>query len=425
MKVITTHNYVDFDALASLILAKKIFSQAEILIPQNLNKGVKDFLSLYKDEIFPMKALAEHVVCEDLILVDTQKPPAEIVEFKNGIVFDHHPPFLLPAGWSGRIEAVGATVTLLLQEILSRKLQLSNAERTLTALALYTDTLSFTTTSTAFADIEALFYLWENGFNQTMLQRFANLPLTDKQQDILHELLENGMVLTIKGYNIQIFSTRQDYVHGVNQIIKSLMDIRGADCIFLILHEKEKALIVGRSITEKINVGKALGNMGGGGHAGAASARVLEMKLEDIVTQLKKYLEKNIEAGLLAKHIMSAPVRTIDQMTSVSEAEELMNKLGHNGFVVVDKGKTVGIFSRRDLMKVKKHGLGHAPVKGYMSKKVLSVLPETPVNQIQKTMVEKDIGRLPVIDELGNLKGIVTRTDLLRVYQEEQTRTNP
>jgi len=74
----------------------------------------------------------------------------------------------------------------------------------------------------------------------------------------------------------------------------------------------------------------------------------------------------------------------------------------------------VGIISRRDVDKAIKHGLQHAPVKGFMTTKVLTVDVEAPWEEVQRMMVQHDIGRLPVVEE-GNLVGIVSRSDVLRL----------
>jgi tRNA nucleotidyltransferase (CCA-adding enzyme) len=78
----------------------------------------------------------------------------------------------------------------------------------------------------------------------------------------------------------------------------------------------------------------------------------------------------------------------------------------------------VGIISRRDIDKAKHHGLGHAPVKGYMSRKVITINRQTTLPQIQHLMIEYNIGRLPVVDT-DKLVGIVSRTDVLRTLHGE------
>ncbi|HEY9797494.1 MAG TPA: CBS domain-containing protein, partial [Leptolyngbyaceae cyanobacterium] len=69
--------------------------------------------------------------------------------------------------------------------------------------------------------------------------------------------------------------------------------------------------------------------------------------------------------------------------------------------------------SRRDIDLALHHGFGHAPVKGYMTKNLKTITPQTSLPEIESLMVTYDIGRLPVLED-SQLVGIVTRTDVLR-----------
>ena len=73
------------------------------------------------------------------------------------------------------------------------------------------------------------------------------------------------------------------------------------------------------------------------------------------------------------KDIMSSPVKTVSPETSITEVENIFRKSGHNGVIVYDNGDIKGVFSRRDLKKVRRHDLMQAPVKGYMSKNVIKI----------------------------------------------------
>ncbi len=428
MRVITTHGVTDFDGLAAVILAKKLNPDFRVFLPQKLGKGVMDFLALYRDEFDFLEEVTEEVTeeeIEELILVDTQKIPFSSPENLRLIIYDHHPPFELPPGAEGEVRNVGSTTTILLQKIREEGLQLTEPEKVLAAIAIYSDTLSFTADYTSIEDFKAALYLWEQGFNIFILREFLHLPLNEKQQDLLNELLDHGEVWKIKGLSIHIFRYRhKEYLAGLNQIAQTLMDIRDADAVFLILENGKRQFVVGRAIVPEINLGPIMEKLGGGGHRGAGSALARDLDGDSLVRMLREFLEEEIIAEKSARDIMSSPVKTVTPDTSVAKAEELMEFYGHNGLVIVGEKGIEGIFSRRDLLKVKKHGLSHAPVKGYMSRRVLTIGPETSIPEIQEIMIKNNVGRLPVIDEEKNLLGIVTRSDLLKMHHQEQLEVN-
>lgn len=51
--------------------------------------------------------------------------------------------------------------------------------------------------------------------------------------------------------------------------------------------------------------------------------------------------------------------------------------------------------------------------KDIMSREVVTVTPETTVNQVARTLFEKKISGVPVVDESGKLLGVVTESDLI------------
>ena len=167
-----------------------------------------------------------------------------------------------------------------------------------------------------------------------------------------------------------------------------------------------------------MRVNEVLYPLGGRGQEKAASAVIKGKSCQAVADLILAIITDKIRPAVIARDIMSTPVKTIAQYRTMEDAGRIMLRYGHTGMPVVDGDQMVGMISRRDADKAIVHELGHAPVKGFMTTEVVSISPDTPLSEVQKMVVEYDIGRLPVVDE-GRLVGIVSRTDILRILHGE------
>ncbi len=130
------------------------------------------------------------------------------------------------------------------------------------------------------------------------------------------------------------------------------------------------------------------------------------------------------------KDHMTRPPITAPPEMPMQEALQLMRERGIRRLPVVDKkGKLVGIVSDRDLLHASpsdatslsvwelNYLLSKVTLKDVMTKNVITVTPETPVQEAARIMAEKKIGGLPVV-QAGKVVGIITETDLFRVLLE-------
>ncbi|MBT9173248.1 MAG: Multifunctional CCA protein [Syntrophomonadaceae bacterium] len=422
MRAVTTHKNADFDALASMVAAGKLYPGAVLLSPGVLNQNVQEFASLYKD-VLNIRSPREVDLSqlEMLVVTDTRQKerlalPAALLERVAQIhVYDHHPPADddLPASLLVG-EAVGATTTLLMEKILELQLPLSPFEATLFALGIYEDTGCLTYTGTSERDVAMLHRLWQAGVNVRVVNEFLHKPLSEGQRSILDELLAATEYHEPHGVRVAVtFADSADYVGGLALLTHKLIEIEDVDIVFSVVAMEDRIYIVGRSRLDHFDLTQVLTPFGGKGHARAASATVKGSSLQEVKEKLTAVMYQQLFPVTAAKDIMSSPVRSIEPETPVDRARELMLRYGHSGFPVVEGEKLVGIISRRDLEKAAHHGFGHAPVKGYMNRNPLIAAPEMPVKKLQQIMIEHNVGRLPVL-ESENIVGIVTRTDVLR-----------
>lgn len=109
-----------------------------------------------------------------------------------------------------------------------------------------------------------------------------------------------------------------------------------------------------------------------------------------------------------AKEIMTRDVITVGPTMTVRRLATLLIKNQISGAPVAGRnGKIVGVVSESDI--VAKKG---KDVKAIMTKNLISVVEETPVEEIARLMTTHKIKRLPVMH--GNtVVGIVSRADIV------------
>jgi anti-sigma regulatory factor (Ser/Thr protein kinase)/predicted transcriptional regulator len=98
--------------------------------------------------------------------------------------------------------------------------------------------------------------------------------------------------------------------------------------------------------------------------------------------------------------------------------------------VLSREGELVGVISMEDLIRALRVYDLEAPVRQYMSSKLITVNGKDPVVEALKKFVSMNVGRLPVVDQAGKLIGILTKGDitrgllkaLQRDYQAEEVR---
>ncbi len=132
---------------------------------------------------------------------------------------------------------------------------------------------------------------------------------------------------------------------------------------------------------------------------------------------------------MLVGERMSHPVITIIPEMPIVDALNLMKRERIRRAPVVKDGQLVGIVSDKDLLNASpspvtslsvwemNYLLSKITVKEVMTKKVISVQENTPIEEAARIMVDNKIGGLPVMRE-GELIGIITETDLFKIFLE-------
>lgn len=425
MEIIVTHVSSDFDSFAGMIAASKIYPDAKVVLPTSINQNVRKFLALYEDSlpVFQEPADIDLSSVKKVIIIDTKIPGRlglvkELIEAKKAeiLIYDHHRKSREDIGYGlDYSEEIGATTSILVDIIKKRKITITPLEATLFALGIYEDTGSFTYPATSQKDFNVSSYLLKNGADLFVISKFLNLSLSDEQHKLLEKLISNCRKLKINEKEVIISYAQTDrFIEGLSVLTRKLAQVEDIAVVFCWVKMKEKTYIVARSDDIEVDVSRILMAVGGGGHPQASSGIAKDLSFSEIESKIISSLQKYIKQPVTAKDIMSYPIRVINEEESIYKVNEILKKYGHSGIPIVDAGGDLaGIITRKDIDKAIKHGLSHAPVKGFKSHGIITASLNTTIDEIQNLMIENGIGRIPIINK-GKIVGIVTRKDILR-----------
>jgi acetoin utilization protein AcuB len=126
---------------------------------------------------------------------------------------------------------------------------------------------------------------------------------------------------------------------------------------------------------------------------------------------------------------MSRPVITVTPDDPINDVLAMFRKEHIRRAPVLNKGKLVGIVSETDLLNASpsdvsslsiwemNYLLSKVTVKRVMSKKVITVTVDTPIEEAARIMADNKIGGLPVMNN-GRVVGMITETDLFKIFFE-------
>ena len=427
MDIITSHTNADFDSLASMVAANKLYPGAQMVFPGSQEKKLRDFMESFQPiEIKRIKDIDLSKVTR-LIIVDT-KTPSRIGPFakllsQKGVkihIYDHHP-FNEGdiRGEVEKIENVGATATIFAEILKTRKIPLTPMEATIIALGIYEETGCLLFPSTTDRDLLSISYLLKRGANLNIVSNFLKMDLSMEELDLLNELVQSSKEMVIEGIKIKVAkASRESYLGDAAYLAHRLMDIEDIDAVVVLLNMEGKILMIARSRVPELDVSKIMKEFGGGGHPTAASATIKEASLEFLEERLTKLLRDNIKPFKVASDIMTRPVVCIQWDAAIKEAEAMMTRYGVNVLPVLKEEKYAAIISREIVEKALFHGFGKSRSIDFATTDATTVGPNAPIREVETLMIEQNQRFMPIVDN-GRIIGAITRTDILRTLYEE------
>ena len=433
MDLITTHLNADFDGLASMIAARKLYPGSALVLPGGAQEHVRSFLAVHDVGLTKLKELDLSQVTR-LVLVDTQEPerlgPLKDLCTSPTVsvhVYDHHPDSDQHHGAVASlradvrmIELVGATTTILIERLREQQLALTPFEASVLALGLYEETGSLAYASTTPRDLEAAAFLLRAGADLNLVSDILRSHLDPDQIALLNDLLQSSETYYLEGRKILLAISSYDRYRGdLAGVVHKLAELEGLDAVVAAIAMEEKVEIIGRSRRPEIDVAQIARAFGGGGHAVAASASVKGQTLVEVRERLARLLTERYRPTLLARDVMTTPAKTINETFTVAQAEASLTKYEVNVLPVLDaRDRYLGLITRETIQKALFHQFAKTLVSALMQTDAYTATPETPFHEIEGRMLERNQRFVPVLKD-DRVVGVITRTDLLRTLHDD------
>jgi tRNA nucleotidyltransferase (CCA-adding enzyme) len=425
-EVITTHINADFDALASMIAASKLYPKASLVFPGSQEKSLRNFFLFSTSYLFNITKIkqVDFDQVKRLIIVDTRQRSrigrfAELVD-KKGVeihIYDHHP--ASEDDIHGDLEVMcknGSNTSLLTGLIREKGLSITPEEATMMCLGIHEDTGSFTFFSTTKEDYEAAAWLTGQGANHNVISDMLTRELTTEQVWMLNDLTQSATTRSINGIEVVITKVvRDEYIGDFAVVVHKFMEMENLNVVFALAQMEDRVYIVARSRTKEVNVAEITCALGGGGHPHAASATIKNKTLMQVERSLLALLRSRVNPARKAKEMMSSPVISILPDDTLKNATSLLTRYGINVLLVMDKQEDLkGYLTRQLVEKAIFFGLEEHKVKEYMNIEFLTVHPDATLRDVQELIIREKLRILPVTNN-GNVVGVITRTDLLNI----------
>jgi tRNA nucleotidyltransferase (CCA-adding enzyme) len=428
MQVITTHINSDFDSMASMIAAQKLYPEAKLVFPGSLEANLRLLLKMPAYRV-PFLRVRDIPLAEVdlLILVDTSLADrignfAKILGRPNLKIhiYDHHPGQAEDIrGDLVVVKPYGSTTTIFVELFRQRNITVSPHEATMLALGIYEDTGFLTFASTTREDLLAVAYLLSCGANLSVLSDLINRNLSPNQISLLNLLLRSIERYIVNGTEVMIASASIDrYIGDIAILAHKIRDIENVDVLFLLVQMDSRVHLVARSRIAGADVGDLARFFGGGGHHYAASATIKDKPLIQVRETLFDLLRQRIKPAITARDIMSCPVKSISETFTIQQGKQAFDRYNISNLPVMNQeGKLAGLVNNQTVDKAIRHGMQKSMVKDLMLTDFVTVEEEAGIDQIRDYMVEGNQKVLPVLQN-GHLVGVITKGDLLRALHD-------
>ena len=431
MVVITSHTNADFDSLACLVAARRLYPGARLVLPgaaENLLRRWMERNSAHLPPVSSVRGLdlkaVSRLVCVDVssrerlgpLAVLLQREPPPLLD-----VYDHHPGQGDLKGGVHRVEEAGSCTAVLVEVLKERGETPSPFEATLFLLGIYEDTGWLTYPTTRPRDFEAVLSCLSWGGDLNQVPRVLRRGFTEEQMRLLAEVFDNLERLEVGGVTVHLSVVGAEaYVPDLSILAHEILAMEGLEVLFLLAYMENRVHVIARSRSPRVNVARCLEFLGGGGHASAASAVVRGKTAAEVRALLLDELTVVHPVGLSARDIMTRDFQRLSETATVREAFAAMNRFRVNALPVFRGEHLLGVVTRQEVDGALQHGLAEAPVLDFVVSAPPLLSPSIPAEELRRRMLENNWRIVLLGESPDRVEGLVSRMSLFKaLYRSE------
>jgi Zn-dependent protease/CBS domain-containing protein len=118
----------------------------------------------------------------------------------------------------------------------------------------------------------------------------------------------------------------------------------------------------------------------------------------------------------------AAELKTVTADTAITTLTDRMFRERHTGYPVLRQGSLVGMVTLDDTREVREVERDAYRVEDVMATDLVTISPDADAMDAISMMQREKVGRLPVVDESGDLVGLISRSDLVTAFNIIRTR---
>ena len=167
---------------------------------------------------------------------------------------------------------------------------------------------------------------------------------------------------------------------------------------------------------------------------------ITEEDLKKIYEIALRHAKERLALKIPVKDVMTLVVIAVKEDSDINEAARVLSEGNVSGLPVVDsENSVIGVITEADILSaagmekgytfkdILRHIFGEPPrkkkkrdkVKDMMTAPAITTKPDRDIREVAGILDEKQIKRLPVVDDENRLIGIISRADIVRAFNKK------